>query len=83
MTIHNQWGTKPDPKTGLPPYPARTASTVNRLNQRARDAAERRAALQKQLDRLTETYADTLVEVDRLSTTRQRIAAQANAARKS
>ena len=23
MTIHNQWGTKPDPATGLSPYPVR------------------------------------------------------------
>ena len=77
MTIHNQWSTKPDPVTGLSPYPVRTASTQTKLNKRASDAAAMRKQLQKRLDSLTEEFEAAFSDADRLATTRARIAAQA------
>ena len=77
MTIHNQWGTKPDPVTGLSPYPVRTASTQTKLTKRASDAAALRKQLQKRLDSLTEEFELAFSDADRLATTRARITAQA------
>ena len=77
MTIHNQWGTKPDPVTGLSPYPVRTASTQTKLTKRASDAAALRKQLQKRLDSLTEEFETAFSDADHLATTRARIAAQA------
>ena len=83
MTVQNQWGTKPDPVTGLAPYPVRTASTQTRLNKRASDAAALRKQLQARLDDLTTEFESAFTESDRLAMTRARIAAQAKANRKS
>ena len=77
MTIHNQFGTKPDPVTRLAPYPVRTASTQTKLNKRASDAAALRKQLQARLDSLTEEFESAFTDADRLATTRARIAAQA------
>jgi len=83
MTIHNQWGTKPDPDNhGLSPYPVRTASTQARLKKRASDAAALRKQLQSRLDSLTEEFESAFTESDRLDATRQRIAAAAKTHRK-
>ena len=77
MTTHNQFGTKPDPVTGLSPYPVRTASTQTKLTKRASDAAALRKQLQARLDSLTEEFESAFSDADRLATTRARIAAQA------
>ncbi|MDJ0335349.1 hypothetical protein QMG83_08950 [Salinibacterium sp. G-O1] len=82
MTIHNAWGTKPDPVTGLPPYPLRTASTQTRLRKRAADAAALRKQLQARLDSLTEEFESAFSESDKLAATRQRITAAAKTHRK-
>jgi hypothetical protein len=82
MTIHNQWGTKPDPVTGLSPYPARTASTKSKLEKRASEAAALRKQLQARLNSLTEEFESAFPQSDRLATTRARITAQAKAQRK-
>jgi hypothetical protein len=82
MTVHNQWGTKPDPTTGLSPYPVRTASTQTRLKKRASDAAALRKQLQTRLDDLTQEFESAFTESDRLAATRARIAAQAKIHRK-
>ncbi len=78
MTIHNQWGTKPDPDNhGLSPYPVRTASTQTRLKKRASDVAALRKQLEARLDSLTEEFEAAFNEADRLAATRQRITAAA------
>ena len=82
MTIHNAWGTKPDPVTGLSPYPVRTASTQTKLEKRASEAAALRKQLQARLDSLTEEFGGVYTDADRLAATRQRIAAHAKAHRK-
>ena len=84
MTVQNQnqWGTKPDPTTGLSPYPVRTASTQAKLKKRASDAAALRKQLQARLDDLTVEFESAFTEADRLATTRARIAEQAKAHRK-
>lgn len=82
MTIHNQWGTKPDPVTGLSSYPVRTASTQAKLTKRANDAAALRKQLQARLDSLTEEFESAFTEADKLATTRARITAQAKTHRR-
>ena len=83
MTIQqNHWGTKPDPVTGLSPYPVRTASTHAKLTKRANDAAALRKQLQARLDSLTEDFESNYIEADKIANTRARIAAQAKTHRK-
>jgi len=80
MTIQNQWG-KPDPRTGLAPYPVRTASTQTKLKKRAKDAAALRVQLQARLDNLTAEFESALSSADRLATTRARVAKLAKLAK--
>jgi hypothetical protein len=82
MTVQNQWGTKPNPATGLAPYPVRTASTQTKLKKRASDAAALRKQLHARLGDLTQEFESAFNEADRLAATRARITAQAKTHRK-
>ena len=76
MTV-NIWGTPIDTKTGLPIYPVQTASTQSRLKKQAQDAAYLADRLQAMLDEATTEFEAAFAEADRLTATRQRIAAAA------
>lgn len=80
MTV-NLWGTALDPKTGLPVYPVKTASTATKLRKRAEEARKAREALQDRLDALTSEFESAFAESDKLAATRARIAAAAKTTR--
>lgn len=69
----NPWGKRPDPKTGLPPYPSRGKATIARLQRQAAEAKERRERVQENLDGIAALFDNAFADADRAAATQSRI----------
>jgi hypothetical protein len=78
----NPWGKRPDPKTGLAPYPVGTNAAIHRLNRQAHEAKERRERVRENLDGIASLFETAFEEADRAAATRARITATAQSIRK-
>lgn len=76
MTV-NIWGTPIDPKTGLPVYPVKTASTEKKLREQAKKVGRLADQLEAKLATATDEFAEGFAAADARATTQARIRAAA------